>query len=202
MKIIFSQKILLLLVFTLLFNCQSKEEKSEPTQIATQDVCDDCKFGKDFILKPEHSDLSFKVDISEKTNFQPFQYDLLHSYGILGRIDEVENDTLKKISFGLLDVGDCDRYKIVDAHWEKMKAEDSVNYHHYLFFNIEKITPTEKERIVTFTPNVPIHKNEVVKINITSKSDPRINLPNTSSFGNSFAYVFPPLDCPIKLIDP
>lgn len=189
----------MLFLFT---HCAQEESssKSAPVQKSAEIPCDTCVYGKPGIIKPEKTDMSFKVDVAETEYFQPFQYDLKHSYGLLGRLGKVTKDSIQQASFSILEVGECDRYTIKSVRWERMIPKDSVDYQHLIIFGIEKGAPSKNDRIVTINPNVQYRVGDVARVMIQSESDPRINLPNAGQ-GSHFTYIFPPFDCPIRLIN-
>ncbi|WCO02698.1 hypothetical protein [Psychroserpens ponticola] len=152
--------------------------------------CEPCK-GEEVreINMPLNSDLTFKINSADTSNFQPFQYDILNSYGILGQIylDENNSKKISKIDFELLEVGKCNRWKIESVSYLKDSNGHNIEYKINKYH--ENGTPNHADLNTSFEFEI----GDDFNIRITSDDDPRIVTPAEG--------IYPPFICFGKIVD-
>ncbi|TSE10618.1 hypothetical protein [Aquimarina algiphila] len=154
-------------------------------------LCESCKFkNKKPQRIPDGYDLSLKIDCTDQDNYQPFHFDIVNSFGIVGKI-EMENDSIiESIDFKILDVADCDRFYIKNIEYNQSNGAS-----HHIKFTINN--RNNECGIVDNILNrrIPIEIGHEFNIDITSDNDPRIITREINSNNETRDKVFPPFIC-------
>lgn len=137
-----------------------------------------CKYGKERrINAPSNRDLTFNLKTDENKNFQPIQYDILNSYGILAHVESYTDSiqTINKINFDLLDIAECDRFYIERVIYNPNYSDPLLmGRNKELIFIINKYDENDDGKedyleVLKFDPN-----NDIFKVTVLSRNDKRI----------------------------
>lgn len=141
------------------------------------DYCDSCrtqptsdeKAAFDKELHPRRTILC-----SEVGTYQFYHSDVLNGFEIVGMTTECTNGIVTKITFNLMEVGNCKRYKIENVEW--METNKLEGYTHHLRFTINTIEKGELYAPHTFNNTIKFSADNLTKISIDS-NDPGVVIP-------------------------
>jgi len=168
--------------------------------------CDECRTTR--VEKPDlpnSTDLTLRIDYKNEVNYQPFQYDLLNGYGIVGKL-EMNGRKVKDIKFNLFEVGDCKRYFVKKATYEGHNKEDDI---HKIKFEIAKYNKSGNRPDADLDfggKEFKIKPGQILNVQILSDDFPELNAPRPEdniSLDNvlpSKQMVFPPFICQGKFV--
>lgn len=190
--------------------CEEELEVAKKEIVERERLCESCKFyERRTTTLPKKYEVSLKLNCQDTINYQVFQYDILNSYVILGKIT-LSNDTIKNISFEILDICKKNRFYIKDIQYSEIIPSDKgVKYSHNFKFTINNT----KDGIFVGDPNLDedfkIEFGQNIRVQIDSENDSRII--NTEEFYTKFInnnslqekndFIFPPFICPVKITE-
>tara|TARA_R110002073_G_scaffold82622_3_gene197287 strand:+ start:7446 stop:8123 length:678 start_codon:yes stop_codon:yes gene_type:complete len=171
--------------------------------------CDECRTTR--VEKPDlpnSTNLTLRIDYKNEENYQPFQYDLLNGYGIVGKL-EMNGRKVKDIKFNLFEVGDCKRYFVKKATYEGHNKEDDI---HKIKFEIAKYIKSGNRPDADLDfggKEFKIKPGQILNVQIRSKDFPELNAPpvengiSKDDLLNDPDYavmIFPPFICQGKFV--
>lgn len=162
-------------------------------------LCESCKHREvDTIELPGNSDLSLKIDLKDRKNFQPFSYDIVNSYSILGRITANQNTkTIESIVFGTIEAGKCKRFKIESVTHKKVVLNGEEV--HWFTLKINN-TGNKGGNKLKFTEPINYEKGNIIYTQVISDNDKRIETRLQTGSNPEEYEIFPPYICQGKIM--
>lgn len=124
---------------------------------------------------PENADLTLKINCDYQDIYQVFQYDIVNSYSILGKLELNGSNTIDKIDFQIFEAGSCKRYYIEKVTYSK---EYNSKPGKWLTFKINNDPSRPGNRGYHFEDDIPITLNsghgKGFSVVIKSDNDSRI----------------------------
>ncbi|MFS4446334.1 hypothetical protein [Maribacter sp. 2307UL18-2] len=170
--------------------------------------CESCHQKEQQIIRPtEDFDFSLKIDCTNQSNYQVFQYDIANGYSVMGQIklDSNNNTIIEKIDFTLYEAGTCKRFGIGGVSYEKHESG-------HIFDIIIESRKNADDIHSEFARKISVAVGQNIFIRIKSEDFPNLRtyLPTSKNsilgeYENKglegIVRHFPPLICPAKIYE-